>query len=74
MFARWFPVAIIINLTMSCIDADVLASVIQKLGGVTLKDGQILALNSLLRGKDVFAVLQTSWVRKELDLSMFCPC
>ena len=39
-----------------------------------LKDGQTLTLNSLLRGKDVFAVLQTSWVRKELDLSMFCPC
>ena len=31
----------------SCTNADVLATVIQKLGGLTLKDGQILALNSL---------------------------
>ena len=28
---------------------------------MTLKDGQILALNSLLRGKDVFAVLPTGY-------------
>ena len=57
MFACWFPVAIIIDMAASCTNADVLASVIQKLGGVTLKDGEILALNSLLREKDLFAVL-----------------
>ena len=61
MFARWFPVAIIINMAASCTKADVLASVIQKLGGLMLKDGQILAFNSLLRGKDVLAVLPTRY-------------
>ena len=56
----------IINMAASCTNADVLATVIQKLGGLTLKDGQILALNSLLRGKDVFAVLPTGY-KKSLN-------
>ena len=74
--SRWFPPAIIINMAASCTNADVLATVIQNLGGLTLKDGQNLALNSLLRGKDVFTCFddkeqRCSVLHFELSLTSF---
>ena len=59
-------------------NADVLATVIQKLGGLALKDGQNLALNSLLRGKDVFTCFDDKEQRCsvshfELSLTSFPP-
>ena len=56
MLAHWFCVEL--NMA-SYTDAD--ATAIQKLGGLTLKDGEILALKSLLKGKDIFSVLPTGY-------------